>query len=756
MKPRREHLVFCIALVAAARDARAETMRISLVSMSQAVAGNAVEGILQIVPEAAGADRSTDLAVPARLPGESVVELPGKGRWTVRFDAPGYWSEALLLAAKSGDLGSSHRLRVFPAGTLSGRIVLPPGAKPVASLAVRFHLAPPRGLREPLDTTVKCPVREGRLECAAPAALLDVRIRGEDAFAPVYRWGVKVERGKILDLGSLELRPGASVSGWVEASEGTLSADCEVSLVQETVSHDDLVVTDRLRKGALKVRPNERGFFQLLGVPPGRYVLTAQQPGLAPVSISPIDVRPDLESQVIDRLVLAKPIVLAVEVDPPLEPYGKPWRISLERRAQPSEPPSERWVGEASAEGNWRSPGIPPGTYELSIGGELKARWHSEFIEVRHGDPPLRIDMPVLRIRGVARIGDERLAQTTLWLSQAKGRRLRFDTDDDGRFSGVLPGEGKWHPEIASEAEKLQVFLEPVEVEKPKGKPFAEIEIVVPDTTLLGEVVDDSGRAVPAASVDVFSLVKPQRRSRARSDEKGEFVVRGFLPGAILVAAADRDAESGFVAATLAEGTPSPRLRLVVSKLRAVGGRVFGPAGGVAGARIFVVPNSQSAAGRVAEAVSGPDGRFEIKIPAESSSVELTVFPPGYPLKLTTALVSPGARLEIPLEQQDGTLILELAPDGPSPLVAHDGAWTVGSQLEQWARLQGARTTDPNRLVVPNVEPGAYSLCVGAEAVAALRTGGAPPSAACSTGLLMPNGELVLRSSARGRETSSP
>jgi hypothetical protein len=48
---------------------------------------------------------------------------------------------------------------------------------------------------------------------------------------------------------------------------------------------------------------------------------------------------------------------------------------------------------------------------------------------------------PVLRIKGTVTLGKEPLA-ATLWLSQKPGQRLVFDSDDRGRFSGVLPGEG--------------------------------------------------------------------------------------------------------------------------------------------------------------------------------------------------------------------------------------------------------------------------------------------------------------------------
>jgi hypothetical protein len=58
------------------------------------------------------------------------------------------------------------------------------------------------------------------------------------------------------------------------------------------------------------------------------------------------------------------------------------------------------------------------------------------------------------------------------------------------------------------------------------------------------------------------------------------------------------------------------------------------------------------------------------------------------------------------------------------------------------------RTNNPTRLLVPNVSAGSYSVCVGAAAVSRLREGGEPPAASCSSGVLAPNGELVLKAPA--------
>ena len=107
-------------------------------------------------------------------------------------------------------------------------------------------------------------------------------------------------------------------------------------------------------------------------------------------------------------------------------------------------------------------------------------------------------------------------------------------------------------------------------------------------------------------------------------------------------------------------------------------------------------------------------------------------------------LLRPGHPLEISVEQDGGTLVLEVPEDHATfPLLAHAGTFTVPMLLQRWAVLQGSRKL-PGHLVLPNVEPGAYSLCI--KASADLRQGKEPPAdGRCETGILPPLGELRLR-----------
>ena len=729
-----------LALLLAAHAASATPVRISIELAGAPAIGGPVRGTLKIVPRSTAAK---PLEIPVQAPGEQRIDLQSDLTWEARFEAKGFWGETLTILPSAGI--DARRLRIFPAARVRAQVILAAGEKPLKSLALRLQpsFAPKT---DPLEAVIACPIDKGVLACTVPAGKFDLRLRSEGGFAPVYLWGVQIPPTRDTQLGELRLRRGASVSGSIQTAEGLPpSRDCKLRLAPGSAPTDDLKALDQIEKSSLAVQPNEKGFFQILGVPPGRYELTARQPGYVETRTGPIDVRPDLGSQVIDRLVLARPVKFDIALDPPLEPYGSAWRIELARHADSSEPPASYLSGTASREGIWRVPGVSPGTYELIVRGDQKDIWYREFIEIHPGQSDLPIDLPALRVEGRLLIGEKPLA-ATFWLSQKGGRRLRFDSDARGLFGGVLPGAGLWAPQINLETENFRVSLEPIEIKPPQGKTLARVEIRVPDTRLAGQVVDEDGHPLATARLLATSMERKGTDSFA-TDEKGEFSVRGLSPGAWLVKAEQGDRQSDFVSVHLPDQGEAPLLRIVARKLQTFEGRVVSAAGPVPGTQVLAWSafNGQSAAS-TADAVSGADGSFHVDLPSGTAVLNLAILPPGYAMRLTAVPVSPGQPIEIPVESQGGTLILDLPDGGSPPLLAHGGVFALPVVLKTWARMQGARPGDSGRLVLPGVEAGPYSVCRGSAAVARMKEGGEPPAAACTSGVLAPNGELVLKS----------
>ena len=272
-----------------------------------------------------------------------------------------------------------------------------------------------------------------------------------------------------------------------------------------------------------------------------------------------------------------------------------------------------------------------------------------------------------------------------------------------------------------------------MEVKVPEGKTIARVRIEVPDTTLEGEVVDEAGRPVFAAQVNAFSSSKVG--SRVPTDDKGEFRIHGLPAGPVTISATENERESGWVQSSLIEGEGSPWLHLVIRRLKKARGRVTSPSGGLPGATVLAWPASQPAS-RVATAMSGPGGDFEMEIPEGESTLQLLVLPPGFAFRIATVRVEAARPFEIAVELHGGTLILESSSPSAEPLLVHEGVLVPLQPLRDWARMQGAPSSEAGRLIVPNVAGGAYNLCRGRAE---------DSSAKCSSGVLTPLGELVLR-----------
>lgn len=269
----------------------------------------------------------------------------------------------------------------------------------------------------------------------------------------------------------------------------------------------------------------------------------------------------------------------------------------------------------------------------------------------------------MLFVKGTLHLGDEPLA-ATLWLGR-NGGRLRFDSDERGRFTGVLPGEGEWVPWI--ESEEVKAALEPVEIRAPEGQDEAKVDLVVPDTTLTGRVVGEDGRPVFAAQVVVDHLEKGKGGSRLKSVEDGRFTVRGLLPGPVSVHASQGDdLKSDYIESAVPKEGERPDLRLVLRRQRTFQGRVVSATGGVPGAVVTAwTPFGGNVTASMAQSVTGPDGRFEVALPPDTDLLNLLVMPPGHALRLTTVLAPQGQSVEIPVDRQGGTLVLEMAAEGP-------------------------------------------------------------------------------------------
>lgn len=274
-------------------------------------------------------------------------------------------------------------------------------------------------------------------------------------------------------------------------------------------------------------------------------------------------------------------VSLRLVVEPALDSQGRLWRVDLRSGT------SEGFSGFATSEGTLEKHGLTPGPYSLRISGKDRSIWLKQEVELKAGDPDLRVRVPVVQVRGRILLGDEPL-RSTLWFEALEGPgRVRFDSDDEGRFGGGLPKTGLWQVDWVVEERglPLKATLGPVEVWVPDGKAYASVEIRVPGTRLSGVVVDEANRPLPGAAVTL--TLPPWWGARVFADENGDFEARGVPPGEVEVQAEEGDRSSGWLPVHLEEGGESAGLRLVARRQLEIRGRVSSAGAPVAGARIW-------------------------------------------------------------------------------------------------------------------------------------------------------------------------
>jgi hypothetical protein len=156
---------------------------------------------------------------------------------------------------------------------------------------------------------------DGRFSLDVPQGTLDIRLVASGC-AAVYRFDVKA--GATTALGPLPCVPGGSIAARVRDSQ---SGDTVASCVATVRPSGALVATESTRRFAQMVAQsatcNAFGFFQVTGLPQGRYQVTTETGAHAP-NVTEVDVPTDTETSA--DLWLTPFRSLTVRVSPPVAP----------------------------------------------------------------------------------------------------------------------------------------------------------------------------------------------------------------------------------------------------------------------------------------------------------------------------------------------------------------------------------------------------------------------------------------------------
>lgn len=675
-----------------------------------------------------GSETTYPLQDSVRLPtpvGATSVSCRGTGLWcpTIPLDNDEVKLPVFATITMSARLSGLSAVEELHGGTVQG-------------VVHRDKDGPPLDFRAPLS------FEDGRVSFAAPRALIDLRFAFPGA-APVYRWGIqpptKNPAPEDLDLGNLSLHPGGSVSGWAKSEATELpvpSAHVEVSEVTGGDSPPPFLASE--------VKTEKNGFFQIPSLDSGTYRLKVSAPGLVAQVLESVEVQSGSET-LLGTVLLHQPIRLSVEVRPPQDPKGQPWSLSVRPlQPLPEEKPievtaNEQGIAEISA--------LRAAEYVVQVSssdGDM-------FLLDQHrvtGDGWLRLDVPLAKVEGTVRLGDEPI-EARVELESGSGDRSELRSNEDGELSGwIRRPERAWLLATVNWDEGDEKRRRKLNLTPDVSGEVIHLDIELPAGAVFGEVVNQLGEpqpdlrvvASPAAGSSQFSEIVGQ------TDRSGRFHLTGLdATEYLLQAGGDGQPASEVVRVDLSNHLPVGEVRLVVWPTRRLEGQVSRGGQGVAGARVAL-----AGVGRVPVSFEVPtdgQGRFRLELPESVERAVVTVFAPSQLLWSSCLAISgddlvvslpdpPSASLSL---STTGRVDLPPVTGGQEVLLTGDGGIVSYGGVVNWSRLRGAqRAIEPSgssvvdHLQVPGIAAGRYALAWSTEplwALAAKTCAGAFPNA---------------------------
>lgn len=638
------------------------------------------------------------------------------GTWHLTCQAPGYWPYRKTLLVQ----GREHlSCLMVPLARLVGTLQPPAGTPPSP---VVLRLLSPQGDAE--GEPLPCTQQAERVSCEAPAGTHSLRLRAA-GFVSLFYWDLTLLPHKVRDLGTIRLQPGASLTGWVSTAKAKVLARPE-----------PLGEGPQLKRGVVSALANDKGFFHLAGLAPGRYRLWAEGAKARSQPLMVV-VQEGQETHLPRPLELIPPVTAVIFLSPPRGEEEKPWQVTVLQH-DPA-----RAMGEVVAQvqadetGRAEVPDILPGRYVVLVRGSKGETAYGGKEEL--GEAPLHLSLAGVRVRGVVKLGDEPVVGELFFGGEASSGAKVCPTNAKGEFSCTLPWEGPWAVTVRGGGLIRNLT---VEVRASKQKKEAFLELQFPPTELRGKVVTPEGQAPSFAILNMKHPQQPLSQLLLRG--QSEFVVKGLDPGNWLVYAENAQAASERLLVPMAEGQRPPELLLTLRPLSHLQGRVVraGTGLGLAGARLFVVPLPQNSFSLPSEFTSEAEGRFELALP-QLPALALAVEAPGFARRWFSFASWPEQEVVLPVDEQGGTLLLGFARKAMQRLaVVSEGILEGIAALEQWARAQGEEPEDRGELVrlrVPRLAPGRYGLCAQIE-----WAGTAWQGSGCVWGQLAAGGQLAL------------
>jgi hypothetical protein len=625
-------------------------------------------------------DIATTRELQLAIGGSTPVDLT-EGTWEITTTDNRFWAAPLYVSGSD-----AATLRLWPRGAIGGTV----GARSPASgdLVVHFAFGETKG-------SVVCPVADRNWACSLPAGEMDLRF-DLTGFATEFRWNVKVADGSAPV--ALDFTPGSSVFGKVALTDSELLRTAEVSLTPSNL--DDA----RGNVPHYTAKPDARGFFQVRGLAPGRYGIHAAAGNLISETRT-VEIIAQTNAALKEPLVLAKPGRLSVKITPALDLEQKPWQVMLLFKKQGAANLDVISRSLALPDGTWSHQRVLPGDYSLVIQQEDGGEWKTEKLTIGREDRSLDIVLAKQQVSGKVTLGKRPIgAKVRFGGENGPG----FIADEDGRFAGAIPPVE--HDEatllVTSDTPDIQRTLVMKGDRSPDGE--LQFDIALPATTLVGRTLNEDGSPERYAIVTLRS--KDDRIfEQMFSKEDGSFQFEGFDAGMYALQAEAYEKASAVIYVE-ARGEDSSPTDLILRPEEQVRGRIFMKGAPVAGADVYAMPRDTKAS-LLPTVTSDATGRFVVTLPPRTGIYDVIVIPRGFYVTSARVTRDPKEGLRVEVDQNGGALSVDAPDDETMMLLGHAGGEYSLSWLAWKTEGVTVRENGRQRLTIPNLEPGPYSVC---------------------------------------------
>lgn len=692
------------------------------------------------------ADDVIEVAIDA--PRGYELELHHDRTWKVSCNGTHYWCPESTIEA--GKVGSALEVPIFQAAMFSGRATSRGRQEPDGNLVIQGSLRLSGGPSATAPSSIVSFTQyarimdNGKFEFKGPEGTVDLRIAAE-GWIPIYIWGFASSM-KSADLGDLKFRMGSSLSGFVWDSVTDLPADGAAVTMKEAGLVPGAAPEDRATLLTHTAKTNDRGFFQISGVPSGVYRLEVTAASRALRTFEPVEILEDSETVLTGKVVLSPLLRAEVHLEPLTGAHGEPWSVRFR--------PQRHGLGD-----DWEKTAVSddlgvavfsdlvPQTYTLEVYDSAgDSRYLMTEVKIEE-DSVLFYEVPVLELFGTVTLNEEPL-EATIEIATGSNDQSTFRSEpESGEFSGVIrkPEHDLLLVKVRSEEPRFSRRLVVPDPDIEDGRMVVEINLVGIDVP--GFVVDTKGLPVAGARVDAWS--GQSVLADVETDFRGEFTLQALGAGHYeLQARSESKGDSELAPLDLRKGaSPSPQ-RLVLVSRKALAGALRSANGEpLAGAQVTVMtvglrPTTETD-------TTGVEGKFRLRVGAEATHALFQVLAPSQvlwsgcvaldartaadPLVLTLPSL-PGGRLEV-----IWTGKVSGPPDTTSTpiLVTSDSGYLTFNEFWNWTVLTGnpeGMDISPDHWVFPRL--------AGGRQYAVLRTSDAPWQIVASLCLLGPSPDL--------------